>query len=72
MIDQSVDSPKSYVLAAGPWNAPREEVHPGFLSILDPGDAKYSEPRAVASTGHRTTLANWLADPNNPLTPRAN
>src|SRR6204780_2347970 len=70
MGDQGVDSPKSYVLAAGSWNAPKEEVHPGFLSILDPGDAKYSEPEAVASTGRRTALANWLADPDNPLTPR--
>jgi len=70
MIDQGVDSPKSYVLGAGSWNAPGEEVHPGFLSILDPGDAKYSKPEAVESTGRRTALANWLADPGNPLTPR--
>jgi hypothetical protein len=70
MIDQGVDSPKSYVLAAGSWNAPKEEVHPGFLSILDPSDARYSEPEEVESTGRRTVLANWLADPNNPLTPR--
>jgi hypothetical protein len=45
-------------------------VHPGFLTILDPGDAKYSQPQGIESTGRRTALANWLADPNNPLTPR--
>ena len=70
VVEQGTDSPKSYVLAASSWNAPGEEVHPGFLSILDPGDVKFSKPDGVESTGRRTALANWLADPNNPLTPR--
>ncbi len=45
------------------------KAQPGFLTILDPGDAVIPEPsgNAVAS-GRRTVLANWLADPKNPLT----
>jgi hypothetical protein len=47
-----------------------EEVHPGFLSILDPGDAQYAPPAGLNSTGRRTALAQWVADPKNPLVPR--
>ena len=70
MVDNGVDAPKTFVLAGGSWNAPKEEVQPGFLSILDPTDAKFQPPAGVAATGRRTALANWLADSKNPLTPR--
>ena len=70
MIDNGVDAPRSYVLAAGSWNAPKEEIRPGFLSILDPADATFAGLPALQSTGRRSALANWLADPKNPLTPR--
>ncbi|MES1256810.1 MAG: PSD1 and planctomycete cytochrome C domain-containing protein [Acidobacteriota bacterium] len=70
MIDNSADAPETYVLAGGAWNAPKEEVQPGFLSILDPADAKFTPPPGLSSTGRRTALANWLADPKNPLTAR--
>ena len=70
IIDNSNDSPKSYVLAAGSWNAPKEEVKPGFLSILDRGDAKFTAMPEIGSTGRRSALANWLADAKNPLTAR--
>jgi len=42
---------------------PREEVKPGFLTILDSSDAQLAN-------GRRTALANWLADAKNPMTPR--
>jgi hypothetical protein len=70
VIDNGVESPKTFVLAGGSWSAPKEEVQPGFLSILDPTNAKIQQPAGVESTGRRTALANWLADPKNPLTPR--
>ena len=70
MIDHGRQAPKSFVLAAGNWDVPRDEVQPGFLSILDPTDAKIVPAAGVNSTGRRTALANWLADPKNPLTPR--
>jgi len=41
---------------------------PGFLSILDPADANITP--LEKSSGRRSVLANWLADPKNPLTTR--
>ncbi|MGH9719904.1 MAG: DUF1549 and DUF1553 domain-containing protein, partial [Bryobacteraceae bacterium] len=70
MIDNGAASPKTHVLAVGVYDAPREEVQPGFLSILDPADAKIAPPAGVASSGRRSALANWLAGPGNPLTAR--
>ena len=63
MIDNGTDAPKTHVLAVGVYDAYKEEVQPGFLSILDPTDAKITPPPDVNSTGRRTALANWLADP---------
>src|SRR5205809_800298 len=70
MIDNGKNAPVTHVLAVGVYDAYKEEVQPGFLSILDPGDAKYAPPQGVDSSGRRSTLANWLADPQNPLTTR--
>lgn len=45
------------------------EVKPGFLTILDPSDAKIPQPSGnAATTGRRTVLANWLTREDNPLT----
>ncbi len=52
------------MLGGGSWTSPKEEVRPGFLSILDPADA------TLPATGRRAAVANWLADPKNPLTAR--
>ncbi|MEZ5366085.1 MAG: DUF1553 domain-containing protein, partial [Bryobacterales bacterium] len=52
------------------YAAPKDEVEPGFLSVLDPGPAELHQPEGVVSTGRRSALANWLADANNPLTAR--
>jgi hypothetical protein len=68
MVDNGVDCPKTFVLRAGAYDAPTEEVQPGFLSILDPTDANITP--LEKSSGRRSVLANWLADPKNPLTTR--
>ena len=52
------------------YDAPLAEVQPGFLTILDPGPARIAPPERVESSGRRTALANWIADPDNPLTAR--
>ena len=45
-----------------------QEVAPGFLTLLEPGDAAI---QAVgASTGRRTALANWITRPDNQLSTR--
>jgi hypothetical protein len=70
MIDNGREAPKTHVLAVGVYDAYKEEVQPGFLSILDPGPAQIAPPADLNSTGRRTALANWLASPENPLTAR--
>ena len=70
IVDNGREAPKSYVLGAGNWDVQRDEVQPGFLSILDPGNPRIVPPEGQNSTGRRSVLANWLADPGNPLTPR--
>jgi len=52
------------------YDAPKEEVQPGFLSLLDPTPAKIVPPANENSTGRRTALAKWLTDPGNPLPAR--
>lgn len=69
MIDDSSHAPKTFVLSQANYEKPLEEVQPGFLSILDPADAKI-EPSSTGSSGRRSVLAKWLADPANPLTAR--
>ena len=63
-------APATHVLGVGVYDAPREEVQPGFLTLLDPGAAKIVPPANVESTGRRTALAKWLTDPENPLPAR--
>jgi uncharacterized protein DUF1553/uncharacterized protein DUF1549/cytochrome c len=70
MMDQAREAPATHILAKGVWDAPLEEVQPGFLSILDPNPAKVVPPEGLASSGRRTALAKWLTDPANPLVSR--
>jgi len=70
ITDNGAVAPRTFVLAGGNWDAPKEEVEPGFLSILDSGNPKIIPPPGLLTTGRRMVLANWLASPSNPLTPR--
>jgi hypothetical protein len=68
MIDIGPKAPPTHVLRGGNFAMQGEEVQPGFLSILDPADAKVTA--LPNSTGRRTALAAWLTDPQNPLVAR--
>ncbi len=70
VADISATAPPTYVLIGGNPDNKGEEVQPGFLSILDPTDAKYTPTPDGKSTGRRTALAAWLTDPKNPLPAR--
>ncbi len=63
-------APATHVLGVGVYDAPKEEVQPGFLTLLDPAPAKIVAPAGLESTGRRTALAKWLTDPANPLPAR--
>ncbi|MEZ5357106.1 MAG: DUF1553 domain-containing protein, partial [Bryobacteraceae bacterium] len=66
MVDNGAASPKTHVLSVGVYDAYKEEVQPGFLTILDPGDATIVP--GGNTSGRRTALAKWLTAPSNPLT----
>ncbi|MEO8659413.1 MAG: DUF1549 and DUF1553 domain-containing protein [Bryobacteraceae bacterium] len=70
MVDDSAQSPPTYVLRGGAWDAPLDAVEPGFFSILDAKPAPVAKPAANNSTGRRSALAQWIASPSNPLTAR--
>jgi hypothetical protein len=70
MIDQGRVAPPTYLLSKGVWDAPLDEVQPGYLTILEPKPAKVVPIDGMESTGRRTALAKWLSDPKNPLTAR--
>jgi Protein of unknown function (DUF1549)/Protein of unknown function (DUF1553) len=70
MTDLNATAPPTHILRGGSRFAEGDEVQPGFLSILDPSDAKITPPAGVNSTGRRSALAAWLTDPSNPLPSR--
>ena len=50
MVDNGSAAPKTHVLSVGVYDAYKEEVEPGFLSILDPASARVAPPAGVNST----------------------
>ncbi len=70
IVDVGPEAPPTHVLGVGLYTAPGDEVAPGFPAILDAPAPVIAKPAGVRSTGRRTALANWLADPANPLPAR--
>lgn len=68
--DISTTAPPTYVLGVGRYTDPKEEVEPGFLSVLHPGPAEIERPNVTSTTGRRQSLAKWIVDRRNPLTAR--
>jgi Protein of unknown function (DUF1553)/Protein of unknown function (DUF1549) len=70
LTDLGRTAPSTHILNGGTWDNPKDEVPPGFLTILAPGPAPI-KTTDTASTGRRTALAHWLTDPAaNPLPAR--
>ncbi len=67
--DSGAEAPETHVFYQGDFSQPREEVPPGFVSVLDPNPATIEPPRAD-TTGRRLALANWIASSENPWTAR--
>ncbi len=64
------ETPKTYLLAGGSYDKYLEEVQPGFLSAVSDVTSATITPPRPGTTGRRSTLANWLVDPANPLPAR--
>ncbi|MBM3459874.1 MAG: DUF1549 domain-containing protein, partial [Armatimonadetes bacterium] len=63
-------APRVHVLSVGIYDAPGEEVQPGFLSAVTADAPRIAPPTGLASTGRRSALAAWLTSPANPLPAR--
>lgn len=63
MIDNDTPAPTTHVLNGGNYDNRKEQVEPGFLTILN-------APDPAPSLKRRSQLAAWLTDPANPLTAR--
>ena len=63
------DAPPTNVRFGGVHERPLDEVQPGIPALWG-GDHDVAITPSATSSGRRTALANWLASPNNPLTPR--
>ncbi|HEY1784112.1 MAG TPA: PSD1 and planctomycete cytochrome C domain-containing protein, partial [Pirellulales bacterium] len=68
--DSGTTAPPTNIFYQGDFSVPREEVPPGFLSILDPNPAEIAPQPNGKTTGRRTALAEWIVSPDNPLTAR--
>lgn len=64
----ATDIPPTHVRFAGIHERPTESVQPGLPRLW--GTAALAIQPTAGSSGRRTALANWLADPANPLTAR--
>ncbi|MEZ6063802.1 MAG: PSD1 and planctomycete cytochrome C domain-containing protein [Planctomycetaceae bacterium] len=60
-----------HLLTRGDIEKPREAVPPGALSAVTALPARFELPSPGDESARRAALANWLADPNNPLTWRS-
>ncbi len=68
-VDSGGDVPATHVLYQGDFSSPREEVSPGYVTVLYPGPAQIEKPRENSS-GRRLSLANWIVSDSNPWTAR--
>ena len=61
---------KVHILPGGNIQAPAEPVTPGLLSALEKYGKYPLPPVPETVAGRRTVLADWIANPKNPLTAR--
>src|SRR5205823_5001302 len=70
IVDLSDAAPKTFLLKRGNYDAPKDEVQPGFLTLISAKPADIVKPAKLKTTGRRTALAKLLTDPANPLIAR--
>jgi mono/diheme cytochrome c family protein len=68
-VDSGGEAPATHILYQGDYASPREDVVPGYVTVLYPGPAQIEKLRE-GTTGRRTALANWIVSDTNPWTAR--
>jgi hypothetical protein len=73
--DMSREASPTHLLLRGNYLTPGPEVEPGILAVLDDPDKPFQFPDPKDHpewnhTGRRLTLAQWLTEPDHPLTSR--
>jgi hypothetical protein len=68
MTDTGPTPPATHLLKRGNWRNKGDELDPGFIASITEKDPTI-KPTA-ATSGRRTALSNWIADPKHPLTAR--
>ncbi len=68
-VDSGSELPTTHLLYQGDFASPREEVSPGYVTVLYPGPALIEKARENSS-GRRLALANWIVSDSNPWTAR--
>ncbi len=70
--DPATPPRKTHVMLGGDCNRPGAEVQPGVPAVLDNGKAMFPAATAAPNggAGRRLALADWIVDPENPLTAR--
>lgn len=63
---------KTYVMLGGDCNRPGTEVQPGVPAVLDNSNSAFPASTSApdGGAGRRLALADWIVDPDNPLTAR--
>ncbi len=71
----SDEAQETFILTGGSVYAPSEEVTPGVLSAFnsldDNPEQTFNNNIPQRAEGRRTAFANWLANPENPITTRS-
>ena len=68
--ERGAKPPESFVRLRGNPHVTGDEVEPGFISVLSPPEPEIEQPEHGDSLGRRRALAQWLVDPQHPLTAR--
>jgi len=63
-------APETRIRFTGIHEKPLEAVEPALPALWAGANTKLAITPTANSTGRRTALANWIASPDNPLTPR--
>jgi hypothetical protein len=70
VVEDGPSAPPTHLLVRGNAHQRGEEVAPGYLSLLTTANPAIASRAGARTSFRRRALAEWIADPRNPLTAR--